>query len=127
MRFELEGRVTLDRWSFTTIYGRYAPQPALGFLTEREGILGVSSLRLNTNWSINAGIGYDLDAQKVDQTQFGLTYIDDCIALALQYITSNSYSGNPQEKAHAVMFTLGLRTLWDAQVSQKVEGLPGGL
>jgi hypothetical protein len=47
--------------------------------------------------------------------------------LALQYTTSYSYSGNPQEKTHAVMMTLGLRTLWDGQISQGVSGMPGGL
>jgi LPS-assembly protein len=125
-RFELESRVALDRWSFTTIYGRYAEQPALGFLTAREGILATSTLRLSTNWSLSGAIGYDLDAQKVDQTQLGLTYIDDCIAWALQYTTSYNYNGNPQEKTHAVMLSLNLRTLWDSQVSQKVDGLPGG-
>jgi LPS-assembly protein len=99
----------------------------LGFLTDREGVLGTSSLRITSNWSIFGAIGYDLDQHRVDQTQFGLTYIDDCIALALQYTTSYSYSGNPQEKTHAVMMTLGLRTLWDGQISQGVSGLPGGL
>ena len=125
-RFELEGRVNFDRWSFTAIYGQYAAQPDLGFLTDREGVLGTSTFKLTTNWSVYGAIGYDLDQHKVDQTQLGVTYIDDCIAWALQYTTSYSYSGNPQEKTHAIMMTLGLRTLWDGQVSQKVDGLPGG-
>jgi lipopolysaccharide assembly outer membrane protein LptD (OstA) len=72
-------------------------------------------------------LGYDLDQQKVDQAQFGLSYIDDCIAWALQYTTSYDYSGNPTGQSHSILMTLGLRTLWDAKVSQKVEGLPGGL
>jgi LPS-assembly protein len=125
-RFELESRLNFDRWNFTAIYGQYAAQPALGFLTNREGVLGKSSVTLTSNWSVYGGIGYDLDAHKVDRTQLGLTYVDDCIAWALQYTTSYSYSGNPQEKTHALMMTLGLRTLWDGQVSQKVDGLPGG-
>ena len=126
MRFEAEARVALDRWTFTTIYGRYAPQPELGFFTEREGVLGTTSLKLNTNWSIDAGIAYNIDERKVNYTQLGLSYIDDCVAMALHYITSYSYSGNPNEKSHAVIFSLGLRTLWDGQISQRVEGLPGG-
>jgi len=125
-RFEVENRINLDRWSFTTIYGQYAAQPELGFLTDREGLLGASSLKLTANWSVFGALGYDLDQKKVDRSRIGLTYIDDCIAWALQYTTSYSYSGNPQEKTHAVMMTLGLRTLWDGQVSQTVGGLPGG-
>jgi LPS-assembly protein len=125
-RFELESRVNLERLSFTAIYGQYAAQPELGFLTNREGVLGTSSLKLTGNWSIFGAIGYDLDAQKVDQTQLGISYIDDCIAWALQYTTSYTYSGNPAEKTHAIMMTLGLRTLWDGHASQGVSGLPGG-
>jgi LPS-assembly protein len=124
--FEVENRINFERWSFTAIYGQYAAQPELGFLTDREGVLGKSSVKLTANWSAFGAIGYDLDQRKVDQTQLGVTYIDDCIAWALQYTTSYSYSGNPQEKTHAIMMTLGLRTLWDGQVSQSVGGLPGG-
>jgi LPS-assembly protein len=126
-RFEVEGRANFERLTFTAIYGQYAAQPELGFLTDREGVLGTSSFKLTTNWSVFGALGWDLDAGKLDQMQFGVTYIDDCIALALQYTTSNTYSGNPDEKTHAIMFSLGLRTLWDGQISQKVDGLPGGL
>jgi LPS-assembly protein len=126
-RFELESRVALDRWSFRTIYGRYEPQPALGFLTRREGILGSSTFNLTTNWALSGAIGYDLDAHKVDSTQFALSYIDDCIALALQYRTSYAYSGNPQQNSHTILVSLSLRTLWDGSVSKGVGGLPGGL
>jgi LPS-assembly protein len=125
-RFEFETRVNFDRLTFTAVYGQYAAQPEIGFLTDRQGVLGTSSLKLTSNWSVFGAVSYDLDQHKVDQTQFGLTYIDDCIALALQYTTSNTYSGNPEEKTHAIIFTLGLRTLWDGQVSQNVGGLPGG-
>jgi LPS-assembly protein len=125
-RFELETKVNFDRVTFTGIYGQYAAQPELGFLTQREGVLGTSTLKLTTNWSLFGAVGYDLDAQRFDQTQLGVTYIDDCIALALQYTSSYTISGNPQDKTHSIMLTLGLRTLWDGQVSQGVSGLPGG-
>jgi LPS-assembly protein len=124
-RFELESRVNFDRWSFTAIYGQYAAQPDLGFLTNRQGVLGASSLRIDNSWSVFGSIGYDLDAKKVDRTQLGLSYIDDCIAWALSYRTTYGYSGNPQEKSHSIMMSFGLRTLFDGQVSQKVDGLPG--
>jgi LPS-assembly protein len=125
-RFEVEARANYDRFSLTGIYGQYAAQPELGFLTDRQGLLATSSLKLTANWSVYGGLGYDIDQQKVDQTKFGLMYIDDCFAWAVQYSTSYDYSGNPQEKNHTLLMTLGLRTLWDGQVSQKVDGLPGG-
>jgi LPS-assembly protein len=125
-RFELESRVNFDRWTFTAIYGQYAAQPELGFLKDRQGVLGTTSIKLTSNWGLYGAMGYDVDAHKVDRTQIGLTYIDDCIAWALRYATTYGYSGNPQEKSHSIMMSLGLRTLFDGQVSQKVDGLPGG-
>ncbi|MEX0753009.1 MAG: LPS-assembly protein LptD, partial [Xanthobacteraceae bacterium] len=76
-RFELESRVALDRWTFTTIYGNYAAQPAIGFLQRREGILASSRYKLTSNWSLSSAISYDLDADKIGNTQLGLSYIDD--------------------------------------------------
>src|SRR6202023_416811 len=38
-RFEAEGRANFDRWSLSLMYGDYSPQPELGYLTRREGIL----------------------------------------------------------------------------------------
>ena len=37
-RFEAEGRANFDRWSVSMMYGNYAAQPELGYLTRREGI-----------------------------------------------------------------------------------------
>ena len=39
-RFEAEGRANFDRWSVSLLYGDYAAQPEIGYLTRREGILG---------------------------------------------------------------------------------------
>jgi LPS-assembly protein len=107
------------------LYGRYDAQPQLGFLTMREGILGQTQIKLNANWVVTGALRYDLDARKVDQTQIGLGYIDDCLILALNYITSYSYSGNPT-KDQRVMLQLSLRTLGTTSVSQTLSTLPVG-
>ncbi len=39
-RLEFESRANFDRWTLQVLYGDYAAQPLLGFLTRREGILG---------------------------------------------------------------------------------------
>ena len=39
-RFEVEARSNFGRWGVYVLYGDYAAQPALGFLTQREGIHG---------------------------------------------------------------------------------------
>ena len=125
-RFELEGRANYDRWSVAVLYGSYDAQPQLGFLTRREGILGQTSIKLNTNWVATIAARYDIDASKFDQTQFGIGYIDDCLILGLNYITSYTYSGNAAVD-HRLMLQLSLRTLGGTSIGQSVGGLPGGL
>ena len=121
-RFELEGRANFDRWSAAVLYGNYDAQPAIGFLTRREGILGSGSVKLNQNWVLLGSARYDLDAAKFDQTRIGLGYVDDCFILAVNYITSYGYSGNP-EVDHRVMLQVGLRTLGGTSLSQGIGGL----
>ena len=125
-RFELEGKANFDRLSLQALYGNYAAQPELGFLDRREGILGGVSYKLTQNWAMIVAARYDLDADKFDQTRLGVGYVDDCLILALNYITSYTYSGNP-EKDHRVMLQLGLRTLGTTQTSTGVGSLGGGL
>jgi LPS-assembly protein len=124
-RFEAESRANYDRWIVSLLYGNYAAQPQLGFLTKREGILSTASYKITANWMASAAIRYDLDAHQVDQTVFGVGYIDDCFILALNYITSYAYSGNPTTD-HRLMLQMSLRTLGTTAVSQTV-GSVGGL
>lgn len=125
-RFEVEARANYDRWSVSALYGNYDAQPALGFLERREGILATGSIKLAQNWSMLGSIRYDLDAGKVDQTRFGIGYIDDCLILALNYIASYTYSGNVNQD-HRVILQLSLRTLGTTAVGQTVSSTSGGL
>jgi LPS-assembly protein len=123
-RTELETRANFDRWTVSLLYGDYAAQPSLGFIDRRQGILGSASVKLDANWVLLGAARYDLDADKFDQTRIGLGYVDDCLIMALNYITSYQYSGNPTAN-HTVMLQLSLRTLGGTAVSQGVGG--GGL
>ncbi|MGE3990490.1 LPS-assembly protein LptD [Pseudorhodoplanes sp.] len=123
-RFELEGRANFDRLSLQALYGIYDKQPELGFLARREGILGGVSYKVSENWAMLAAARYDIDADKFDQTRFGVGYIDDCLILALNYITSYTYSGNPT-KDHRLMLQLSLRTLGTTSGSSGVPGIGG--
>ena len=125
-RFEVEARANYDRWAVSALYGNYDAQPLLGFLTRREGILGSASVKLTPNWILQTAARYDIDAEKFDQTRIGIGYVDDCLILGLNYITSYSYSGNPTAD-HRVMLQLSLRTLGETSFSTGVSGLPGGL
>ena len=112
-RFEAEGRANFDRWSISMLYGNYAPQPELGYLTRREGILTTGSLKVAANWVVTGSARWDLEANKINQYVLGAGYVDDCFVLGLNYVTSYSYSAGtaPPTLNHAFMFQIGLRTI----------------
>jgi LPS-assembly protein len=109
-RTELETTANFGRWTTSVMYGSYAAQPELGFLDRREGILGNARYKVNPNWVLLAAARYDLRAHQVSQTQIGVGYIDDCLILALNYITDYAYSGSVSVN-HTYMMQVSLRTL----------------
>jgi LPS-assembly protein len=112
-RFEAEGRASFDRWSVSMIYGDYAAQPELGYLTRRQGILGTGSIKVASNWVVSGSARWDLEANKINQYVVGAGYVDDCFVLAINYVTAYSYSAGstPPVLSHAFMLQLGLRTI----------------
>jgi LPS-assembly protein len=112
-RFEAEGRAGFDRWSVSLLYGNYAAQPELGYLTRREGLLGSASVKLAANWVATGSARWDLVANQINQYIVGAGYVDDCFVLAANYVTSYNYSTGttPPVLSHAFMLQIGLRTL----------------
>jgi LPS-assembly protein len=112
-RFEAEGKATFDRWSVSMMYGNYAAQPELGYLTRREGLLGQASIKVAANWVVSGGARWDLEANKVNQYIVGAGYVDDCFVLAANYVTSYNYSAGsaPPTLNHTFMLQIGLRTI----------------
>jgi LPS-assembly protein len=112
-RFEAEGKATFDRWSISLMYGDYAPQPELGYLIRREGILASGSVKVAANWVVTGAARWDLVANQINQYVVGAGYVDDCFVLAANYITSYSYATttSPPILSHAFMLQLGLRTI----------------
>jgi LPS-assembly protein len=112
-RFEAEGRASFDRWSVSMIYGDYAAQPELGYLTRRQGVLGSASVKVASNWVVSGSARWDLEANKINQYIVGAGYVDDCFVLAVNYVTAFTYSAGstPPVLSHAFMLQLGLRTI----------------
>ncbi|ABE63134.1 Organic solvent tolerance protein [Nitrobacter hamburgensis X14] len=112
-RFEAEGRASFNRWSASVLYGDYAAQPDLGYLTRRRGILGTGSIKVASNWVVQGAARWDLEAHQINQYTIGAGYVDDCFVLGLNYVTSYTYSAGttPPTLNHAFMLQLGLRTL----------------
>jgi len=112
-RFEAEAKANFDRWSIGLTYGNYAPQPDLGYLTRREGLLASGSVKIAANWVATGAARWDLVANNINQYVVGAGYVDDCFVLAANYVTSYNYSTGttPPVLGHAYMLQIGLRTL----------------
>ncbi len=111
-RVELESRANFDRWNVQLLYGNYSPQPELGFLNRRQGILGGSSIKLTENWILLGSARYDLYAHQFNQTRLGLGYVDDCLLLSANWFTGYTYNGTATPvKNDTFMLQLSLRTL----------------
>ena len=112
-RFEAEARANFDRFSLSLLYGDYAAQPEIGFLTRREGVLGTANVKLATNWVLTGAARWDLVLNQLNQYAFGVGYVDDCFVLGVNYVTSFSYATatSPPILDHVFLLQLGLRTL----------------
>jgi LPS-assembly protein len=125
-RTELEATANFGRWTTTLLYGDYAAQPEIGFLTRREGILGNARLKVTPNWVLLGAARYDLTAHLVSQTQMGVGYVDDCLIMALNYITDYAYSGSVSVN-HTFMMQVSLRTLGGNTSNQGASALNSGV
>jgi LPS-assembly protein len=112
-RFEAEARANFDRFSVSLLYGDYAPQPEIGYLTRREGVLGTANVKLATNWVLTGAARWDLILNQLNQYAVGVGYVDDCFVLGVNYVTSYSYATttSPPILDHVFLLQLGLRTL----------------
>jgi LPS-assembly protein len=110
-RFEAESRANFDRWSLQVLYGNYAPQPELGFLFRRQGVLGGASFKITENWVVLGSARYDLYAREFDQSRIGIAYTDDCFMLSANWLTGYTYTAIAPVKNNTFMLQMSLRTL----------------
>jgi LPS-assembly protein len=118
-RFEAEAKANFDRWSVSVLYGDYAAQPDIGYLTRREGVLVSGSVKVAANWVATGAARWDLVANQINQYVVGAGYVDDCFVLAANYVASYSYATatSPPILGHAFMFSFGLRTIANSGVT----------
>ncbi|NJO54610.1 MAG: LPS-assembly protein LptD [Bacteroidales bacterium] len=118
-RLELQGSAKYERVNFGALYGRYAPQPLLGYTEWREAVVGSTGLKITDHWSVTAAVRYDVVNDKLDTTNYGIKYLDDCIGLSVNYVTDFTESGNA-ENVHKVLFKIDLRTLGEGGFSTNI-------
>ena len=107
------------------MYGNYAKQPELGYLTRREGLLGSASVKVAANWVVSGSARWDLEANKINQYVVGAGYVDDCFVLAANYATSYTYAtaNLPPIQNHTFMLQIGLRTIATTSAGAGAAGL----
>jgi LPS-assembly protein len=111
-RLEFETRANFDRWTLQLLYGDYASQPELGFLTRREGILGGASFKVTSNWIVLGSARYDLVNEQFDQTRIGVGYVDDCFMLSVNWLQGFTYTPTQAPvRDSTIMVQFSLRTL----------------
>ncbi|MFZ0524395.1 MAG: LPS-assembly protein LptD [Xanthobacteraceae bacterium] len=113
-RLEFESRANFDRWTLQVLYGDYAAQPLLGFLTRREGILAGASFKLTENWIALGSARYDIANDQIDQSRLGIGYVDDCFMLSVNWLTGYTYTAianSTPVRDSTVMLQFSLRTL----------------
>jgi LPS-assembly protein len=110
-RFETEVRSNFGRWGAYVLYGLYAPQPALGFLTQREGFTTGATFKLTDNWVITGAVSYDLYAHEFSYSQITLGYVDDCFMLSLNASTGYIYNGAAPIPESSFGLAFSMRTL----------------
>ena len=112
-RIELESRANFDRWTLQVLYGDYAPQPLIGFLTRREGLLTGASVKLTGNWIALGSVRYDIENDRFDQARLGIGYVDDCFMLSVNWLSGYTYTttNTTPVQDNTVMLQFSLRTL----------------
>ena len=120
-RFEAEGRANYDRFSVSLLYGDYAPQPEIGYLTRREGILGTANIKLASNWVLTGAARWDLILNQLNQYAIGVGYVDDCFILGVNYVTSYSYATDHLAANPRSCFYATARPADDCQYKHAIE------
>jgi LPS-assembly protein len=128
-RAEFEGSAYFDRWTTTIMYGDYAAQPAIGFLSRREGVLGTVNFKLTPNWSTTGVTRYDIGNNQFNMYQIGFGYVDECFAMTLNFTHSYDYGFSPVTNMsiaagtnNTVLLQLSLRTLGGVSYGFNVGG-----
>ena len=126
-RLDVIASGSIGDWKGNLDFGRYAAQPLLGWLYEREGLLANASYKVASNWTVDGGVTFDMSRHYYDlpgqstplfypvNYNVGVTYGDTCTTLKVSY--SNSLSdpvlSTPPVRDQTVLLQLTLRTLGD--------------
>ena len=112
-------------------YARYAAQPLLGWVHNREGLVANARYDIVNHWNINGSLIfdmsrhlYDLPGQSVPRfypTNYGvgIGYMDECTTFNVSYLSrlSDPIASTPSVRDQTITVELTLRTLGDIRAS----------
>lgn len=108
-RHEIYVTGTYDRSSLQISYVQLPPQAVTLGLGSRQEANVQGDLNFYQNWQAFAAIRRDLEAGKMLDTEFGLGYEDECLAVSLAYrrrFTFDALLGVPPSTSFILRFTL---------------------
>ena len=115
-RFESGGALTTRKLALSASYSYFRKQPDLGINENRSEMNTNIKYRFVENWSLVAGFRYDIGNKSIVSDSVGLSFDNECFALALTYSeTRDRYSNIRNDQAVTLQFQL--RTLGDGQLS----------
>ena len=139
-RVELQATASIDRFSASLIYARYAAQPDIGYYTRREGLGTSANINLTKNWYVNGSVFFDLSRNAterfynptsptsnpftVSSMSMGVGYRDECTTLGITYSNSGktALADGTTDRVQTLMLRLELRTLGGANYNYSVSG-----
>ena len=120
----------------TAQYANYAPQPLIGYVNRRDGVLFSERYDFLDHYYVSGSATLELDPYQYDLTtrqydlkvghpEFavlgaGLGYQDDCTTLSVNYSRSYTDSIGTQSVNQTVLLSLTLRTLADFKLNQNL-------
>ncbi|MCZ8107544.1 MAG: LPS-assembly protein LptD [Burkholderiales bacterium] len=142
-RVELQATASIEQFSTSLIYARYAAQPDLGYFTRREGLGTAANINLTKNWYVNGSVFFDLSRNAaerfynptsatsnpftVSSMSIGAGYRDECTTLGITYSNSGktTLADGTKDSVQTIMLRLELRTLGGANYNYNVSGASG--
>ena len=121
-RTELEASANFDRWNRRSCTATTQHSPCSASSIAVRASSAPARVSLSANWVLLGAARYDLRADKFNQTQIGVGYIDDCLILAAELHYQLQLRHRRPSLNHTIMFQISLRTIGGITVSQGVSG-----
>jgi LPS-assembly protein len=89
--------------------------PEMGFLEDREEIMGKAAIQLDTKWSVFADARFDIDSNQMITDDVGIKYSDECFTLSAAFV-ENYIQDADLKPNHSFLIRYDLKYLGAGQI-----------